>query len=457
MKVNFTETVLRDANQSLIATRMPYEDFEAILPELDKAGYYSLECWGGATFDSCLRYLNEEPWERLRKIRKACPNTKLQMLLRGQNLLGYKHYPDDVVRLFVRKSVENGIDIIRVFDALNDSRNMESAIRAAKDTKSVHVQGAIVYTISPIHTMESFTKGALELQRMGVDSLCIKDMSGLLSPYHAYNLVRMLKKHLSIPIALHTHCTCGFGEMTYMKAIEAGVDIIDTALSPFGEVTSQPPTESVVMSLKNTIYDTGIDVERLWPLTEHFKQVRKELADEFNLTMPSQINPAVRKYQIPGGMLTNLYNQLKGQGAEDRFDEVLAEMPNVRRDLGYPPLVTPTSQITGSAAALNVLYGRYKIVTNEVRDIVRGKYGRVPGEITEEFRKMCIGDEPVISHRPADDLEPELDKAKKALADEGFPDATPEDVLGYAIFPEVALPFFKKRRDMQKRSTAAQG
>ena len=306
-------------------------------------------------------------------------------------------------------------------------------------------QGALVYTISPIHTMESFTKVAKELQDMGVDSICIKDMSGLLSPYDAYNLIRMLKKHLSVPIELHTHCTCGLGEMTYMKAIEAGVDIIDTALSPFGEITSQPATESMVMALQHSIYDTDIDVDRLWPIVDHFKHVRKELEDEFKLTMPSQINPAVRKYQIPGGMLTNLYNQLKAQGAEDRFDEVLAEMPNVRRDLGYPPLVTPTSQITGSAAALNVLYGRYKIVTNEVRDIVRGKYGRVPGKIDEEFRKMCIGDEPVITHRPADDLEPELEKSKKALADEGFPDASPEDVLSYTLFPEVALPFFRKR------------
>lgn len=450
-RVKITETVLRDGHQSIAATRMRLRHMQPVLEAMDEIGYNALECWGGATFDTCMRFLDEDPWERLRTIKKYVKKTPLQMLFRGQNILGYRHYADDVVYEFVNRAVDNGIDIIRVFDALNDSRNMESAIKAAKDTKAVHVQGAIVYTISPIHTMESFTKGALELQRMGVDSLCIKDMSGLLSPYDAYNLVRMLKKHLSVPIELHTHCTCGFGEMTYMKAIEAGVDIVDTALSPFGEVTSQPPTESVVMTLKNTIYDTDIDVERLWPLTEHFKQVRKELADEFNLTMPSQINPAVRKYQIPGGMLTNLYNQLKGQGAEDRFDDVLAEMPNVRRDLGYPPLVTPTSQITGSAAALNVLYGRYKIVTNEVRDIVRGKYGRVPGTITEEFRKMCIGDEAVINHRPADDLEPELAKARQELADEGFPDATPEDVLGYAVFPEVALPFFKKRKERQDR------
>ncbi len=450
-RVKITETVLRDGHQSIAATRMRLRHMQPVLEAMDEIGYNALECWGGATFDTCMRFLDEDPWERLRTIKKYVKKTPLQMLFRGQNILGYRHYADDVVYEFVNRAVDNGIDIIRVFDALNDSRNMESAIKAAKDTKAVHVQGAIVYTISPIHTMESFTKGALELQRMGVDSLCIKDMSGLLSPYDAYNLVRMLKKHLSVPIELHTHCTCGFGEMTYMKAIEAGVDIVDTALAPFGEVTSQPPTESVVMTLKNTIYDTDIDVERLWPLTEHFKQVRKELADEFNLTMPSQINPAVRKYQIPGGMLTNLYNQLKGQGAEDRFDDVLAEMPNVRRDLGYPPLVTPTSQITGSAAALNVLYGRYKIVTNEVRDIVRGKYGRVPGTITEEFRKMCIGDEAVINHRPADDLEPELAKARQELADEGFPDATPEDVLGYAVFPEVALPFFKKRKERQDR------
>ena len=401
-----------------------------------------------------MRFLDEDPWERLRTIKKYVQKTPLQMLFRGQNILGYRHYADDVVYEFVNRAVDNGIDIIRVFDALNDPRNMEAAIKAAKDTKSVHVQGTLVYTISPIHTLESFTRVAGELEEMGVDSVCIKDMSGLLAPYDAYNLVRMLKKHLHVPIELHTHCTCGFGEMTYLKAIEAGVDIIDTALSPFGEITSQPATETMVMALQGSIYDSGIDIEKLWPLTEHFKKVRKELADEFKLTMPAQINPAVRKYQIPGGMLTNLYNQLKNQGAEDRFDDVLAEMPNVRRDLGYPPLVTPTSQITGSAAALNVLFGRYKIITNEVRDIVRGKYGRVPGTISEEFRKMCIGDEPVIDHRPADDLEPELGKAKEELAKEGFPDASPEDVLSYTLFPEVALPFFKSHKKKQTQEQA---
>lgn len=446
-RIKITETVLRDGHQSIAATRMRLRQMIPVLEAMDEVGYNALECWGGATFDTCMRFLDEDPWERLRTLKRYVKKTPLQMLFRGQNILGYRNYADDVVYEFVNRAVDNGIDIIRVFDALNDPRNLEAAVKAAKDTKAVQIQGALVYTISPIHTMESFTEVAVELQEMGVDSICIKDMSGLLTPYDAYNLVRMLKKHISVPLELHTHCTCGLGEMTYLKAVEAGVDIIDTALSPFGEVTSQPPTESVVMALQGSIYDTDIDVERLWPLTEHFKKVRKELAAEFKLTMPDQINPAVRKYQIPGGMLTNLYNQLKGQGAEERFDEVLAEMPQVRKDLGYPPLVTPTSQITGSAAALNVLYGRYKIITNEVRDIVRGKYGRVPGKIDSAFRKMCIGDEPVINHRPADDIAPELGKAKEELAAQGFPDAAPEDVLSFALFPEVALPFFKQRAE----------
>ncbi|WP_075571940.1 pyruvate carboxylase subunit B [Megasphaera coli] len=454
-RVKITETVLRDGHQSIAATRMRINQMIPVLEAMDEVGYHAVECWGGATFDSCMRFLDEDPWERLRTLKRYVKKTPLQMLFRGQNILGYRHYADDMVYEFVNRAVDNGIDIIRVFDALNDSRNLESAVKAAKETKSVHIQGAMVYTISPIHTLESFTKGAVELQEMGVDSLCIKDMSGLLAPYDAYNLIRMLKKHLTVPIELHTHCTCGFGEMTYLKAVEAGVDIIDTALSPFGSVTSQPATETMVMALQGSIYDTDIDTEKLWPIVNHFKDVRRQIASEFNLTLPSQINPAVRKYQIPGGMLTNLYNQLKSQGAEDRFDEVLAEMPNVRRDLGYPPLVTPTSQITGSAAALNVLFGRYKMITNEVRDIVRGKYGRVPGEITDEFRKLCIGDEPVIDHRPADDLEPEVEKAKAELAAAGYPDAPMEDVLSYALFPEVALPFFAKRNERRKQEVTA--
>ncbi|WP_273062547.1 pyruvate carboxylase subunit B [Colibacter massiliensis] len=454
-RVKITETVLRDGHQSIAATRMRINQMIPVLEAMDEVGYHAVECWGGATFDSCMRFLDEDPWERLRTLKRYVKKTPLQMLFRGQNILGYRHYADDMVYEFVNRAVDNGIDIIRVFDALNDSRNLESAVKAAKETKSVHIQGAMVYTISPIHTLESFTKGAVELQEMGVDSLCIKDMSGLLAPYDAYNLIRMLKKHLTVPIELHTHCTCGFGEMTYLKAVEAGVDIIDTALSPFGSVTSQPATETMVMALQGSIYDTDIDTEKLWPIVNHFKDVRRQIASEFNLTLPSQINPAVRKYQIPGGMLTNLYNQLKSQGAEDRFDEVLAEMPNVRRDLGYPPLVTPTSQITGSAAALNVLFGRYKMITNEVRDIVRGKYGRVPGEITDDFRKLCIGDEPVIDHRPADDLEPEVEKAKAELAAAGYPDAPMEDVLSYALFPEVALPFFAKRNERRKQEVTA--
>ena len=442
-RVKITETVLRDGHQSIAATRMRLRQMLPVLEAMDEVGYNALECWGGATFDSCMRFLDEDPWERLRTIKKHVKKTPLQMLFRGQNILGYRHYADDVVYEFVNRAVDNGIDIIRVFDALNDPRNLEASIKAAKDTKSVHVQGALVYTISPIHTMESFTKVAKELQDMGVDSICIKDMSGLLSPYDAYNLIRMLKKHLSVPIELHTHCTCGLGEMTYMKAIEAGVDIIDTALSPFGEITSQPATESMVMSLQHSIYDTDIDVDRLWPIVDHFKNVRKELEDEFKLTMPSQINPAVRKYQIPGGMLTNLYNQLKAQGAEDRFDEVLAEMPNVRRDLGYPPLVTPTSQIVGTQAAMNVISGkRWKMIPNEVRQYFRGYYGKTPAPVDPEIQKIVLGDEQPITCRFADTLEPEMEKLKSEASKYAIQE---EDVLTYAMFPQVAPKFFEKR------------
>jgi len=444
-RVKITETVLRDGHQSIAATRMHTSQMLPVLEALDEVGYYSLECWGGATFDASMRFLNENPWERLRLLKKHIKKTPLQMLLRGQNILGYKHYADDVVYEFINRAVDNGIDIIRVFDALNDTRNLEKSIQVAKAAK-VHVQGAFVYTISPIHTTENFLHVAKELVEMGVDSLCIKDMSGLLAPFDAYDLVKALKENFDLPLAIHTHSTCGLGSMAYLKAVEAGVDIIDTALSPFALSTSQPATESMIMSFENTPYDTGINEKSLLKLADYFKQVKKNLAEEFKLNMESQINPAVREYQIPGGMLTNLYNQLKEQGAADRFDEVLAEMPNVRKDLGYPPLVTPTSQITGSMAALNVLFGRYKIVPNEVKEIVRGNYGRVPGEITEEFRKMIIGDEPVIDHRPADDIAPEIEKAKQELAAKGFPDSPMEDVLSYVLFPEVALQFFEKRK-----------
>ena len=444
-RVKITETVLRDGHQSIAATRMQTSQMLPVLEALDEIGYHSLECWGGATFDASMRFLNENPWERLRILKKHIKKTPLQMLLRGQNILGYKHYADDVVYEFINRAVDNGIDIIRVFDALNDTRNLEKSIQVAKNAK-VHVQGAFVYTISPIHTTDNFLHVAKELVEMGVDSLCIKDMSGLLAPFDAYDLVKALKENFDLPLAIHTHSTCGLGSMAYLKAVEAGVDIIDTALSPFALSTSQPATESMIMSFENTPYDTGISEKSLLKLADYFKQVKKDLAEEFKLNMESQINPAVREYQIPGGMLTNLYNQLKEQGAADRFDEVLAEMPNVRKDLGYPPLVTPTSQITGSMAALNVLFGRYKIVPNEVKEIVRGNYGRVPGEITDEFRKMIIGDEPVIDHRPADDIAPEIEKAKQELAAKGFPDSPMEDVLSYVLFPEVALQFFDIRK-----------
>lgn len=444
-RVKITETVLRDGHQSIAATRMHTSQMLPVLEALDEVGYHSLECWGGATFDASMRFLNENPWERLRLLKKHIKKTPLQMLLRGQNILGYKHYADDVVYEFINRAVDNGIDIIRVFDALNDTRNLEKSIQVAK-AANVHVQGAFVYTISPIHTTANFLQVAKELVEMGVDSLCIKDMSGLLAPFDAYDLVKALKENFDLPLAIHTHSTCGLGSMAYLKAVEAGVDIIDTALSPFALSTSQPATESMIMSFENTPYDTGINEKSLLKLADYFKQVKKNLAEEFKLNMESQINPAVREYQIPGGMLTNLYNQLKEQGAADRFDEVLAEMPNVRKDLGYPPLVTPTSQITGSMAALNVLFGRYKIVPNEVKEIVRGNYGRVPGEITDEFRKMIIGDEPVIDHRPADDIAPEIEKAKLELAAKGFPDSPMEDVLSYVLFPEVALQFFEKRK-----------
>jgi len=444
-KVKITETILRDGHQSIAATRMRLKDILPALEAMDDVGYNALECWGGATFDACMRFLDEDPWERLRVIRKHVKKTPLQMLLRGQNILGYRNYADDVVYEFINRAVDNGIDIIRVFDALNDTRNLEKSIQVGKDA-NVHVQGALVYTISPIHTPENFLEVAKQLVSMGVDSLCIKDMSGLLAPYDAYDLVKKLKENTGIPIELHTHYTCGFGSMTCLKAIEAGVDIIDTALSPFALATSQPATETMVMALENTLYDTGLDIHKLLLLGEYFKDVKKNMRADFDIMMATQINPSVRQYQIPGGMLTNLYNQLKDQGAEDRFDEVLAEMPRVRKELGYPPLVTPTSQITGSMAALNVLFGRYKMIPNEVKNIVRGKYGRVPGVISDEFRKMIIGDEQPITYRPADDLSPEIGKAKQELVAKKFIGITPEDIVSYAIFPEVALPFFEKHR-----------
>ena len=378
--VKIVETVLRDGHQSLAATRMRISDMLPALEQLDNAGYYALEAWGGATFDSCLRFLNEDPWQRLRTLKKHLRKTPIQMLLRGQNILGYNHYADDVVREFVNRSVDNGVSIIRIFDALNDTRNLECAMRAAKEA-GAHVQGCIVYTISPYHQDKDFVQLGKELAQMGADSICIKDMAGLLRPYAAESLIRSLKAELNLPIDLHTHFTSGMGDMTYLKAIEAGVDIVDTALSPFACSTSQPCTESLVATLQGTEYDTGIDLPLLHDLADYFKGVKKDLVDDFNLNTNIPIDPKVLTFQIPGGMLSNLLNQMKEMGVADKYPQLLEEMPRVRAELGYPPLVTPTSQIVGTMAVLNVALGRYKMIPREVKDLVLGKYGRTPAPI----------------------------------------------------------------------------
>ncbi|MFR8403671.1 MAG: oxaloacetate decarboxylase subunit alpha [Monoglobus pectinilyticus] len=442
-KVGITETICRDAHQSLIATRMTTEEMLPALPLMDKVGYHSLEVWGGATFDACLRFLNEDPWERLRKIRKAAPKTKLQMLFRGQNVLGYRHYADDVVEYFVQKSIANGIDIIRIFDALNDVRNLQTAINATKKEKG-HVKAAISYTISPVHNNDFFVKLAKEYESCGADSICIKDMAGLLTPYNAFELVKKLKKAVKIPIQLHTHYTSGVGQ-TYLKAIEAGVDIVDTALSPMALGTSQPPTEPLVATLQGTEYDTGIDLNLLTEIAEYFKPLReKYLASGLMSTKVLGVDINTLKYQVPGGMLSNLVSQLKQQGKEDKLDEVLKEVPEVRKDLGYPPLVTPTSQIVGTQAVLNVLMGeRYKMVTKETKGICKGEYGRTPVPIDDEFRKKIIGNEKAITCRPADLIKPELEKLKKECAEWT---EQPEDVLSYALFDQVAVKFFEQRK-----------
>lgn len=443
--VKIVETVLRDGHQSLAATRMRITDMIPVLEQLDEAGYHALEAWGGATFDSCLRFINEDPWERLRTLKKHLKKTPIQMLLRGQNVLGYNHYADDVVTEFVNRSVDNGVGVIRIFDALNDVRNLEVAMKAAK-AAGAHVQGAFVYTISPYHQQENFLQVAKDLVQLGADSICIKDMSGLLAPYTAYDLVKALKADIQVPIELHTHYTSGMASMTYLKAIEAGVDIVDCALSPFAMGTAQPATEAIVAALEGTEWETGIKKEQLYPIADHFRSVKKELAETFKLNTAIDIDTKVLTFQIPGGMLSNLLNQMKEQGMADRYPELLEEMPRVRADLGYPPLVTPTSQITGSMAAFNVMLGRYKVVPREIKDIVRGKYGRTPAPIDPEFRQLIVGDEPIITHRPADDIAPQLDYLRKELAEQGYPNASMEDVLSYALFPEVALQFFKNKR-----------
>jgi oxaloacetate decarboxylase alpha subunit len=446
-KVKITETVLRDSHQSLVATRMTTEEMLPILEEMDKVGYHSLEAWGGATFDACLRFLNEDPWDRLRKIRSKVKNTKLQMLFRGQNILGYRHYADDVVEYFVQKSIANGIDILRIFDALNDPRNLKTAINATKK-EGGHVQAAISYTTGPVYTTEYFTKYAKQLEEMGADSICIKDMAGLLKPYDAYELVKALKETVKVPLQLHTHYTAGLASMTLVKAIEAGVDIVDTAISPMAMGTSQPATEPLVASLAGTKYDTGLDLKQLDVISRYFMPIREEY-QKSGLLDPKVLNVDVNAllYQVPGGMLSNLVSQLKQAGKSDKFNEVLEEVPRVRADAGYPPLVTPSSQIVGTQAVFNVIMGeRYKNVTKEFKGLVRGEYGKTPVPINPEFQKKIIGDAKPITYRPADDLKPELDELREKVKPWAIQD---EDVLSYALFEQVATKFFEWRKNQQ--------
>ena len=444
-KILITDVTLRDAHQSLIATRMTTEEMLPILEKMDKVGFYSLECWGGATFDACLRFLNEDPWDRLRTIREKCPNTKLQMVFRGQNMLGYRHYADDVLEYFVQKSVANGIDIIRIFDALNDIKNLQTAIKAAKKEKA-HAQVAISYTTGPVFTTEYYVDYAKRIEETGADSICIKDMAALLTPYTTAELVTALKEAVSIPIQLHTHYTSGLASMCLLKGIEAGADILDTAMSPLALGTSHAPTESMVAALKGTEYDTGLDLILLNEIRDYFMTLRKKYLDSGLLDpkmLATDANALI--YQVPGGMLSNLLSQLKQAGKEDQLQDVLNEVPRVREDSGYPPLVTPTSQIVGTQAVFNVITGeRYKMCTNEFKDMVAGKYGTTPMPIDPEFQKKIIGDAPVITGRPADLLEPELDTLRKEMAQWSEQE---EDVLSYAMFPKVSLDFFKKRQE----------
>ena len=452
MKVNITETVLRDANQSLIATRMPFEDFEPVLEKIDEAGYASIECWGGATFDSCLRYLSEDPWERLRKIKSKVKKTKLQMLLRGQNILGYKHYPDDVVRKFVEYSIKNGMDIIRIFDALNDFRNIKVAVEETLKWGG-HAQGAICYTISPIHDLESYAKMGKTLEEMGVNSICIKDMAGIMGPKEAYDIFKALKETVKVPLILHTHSTTGLGPMTYIKAIEAGCSGIDTAISSFSGGTSQPSTETMNYAIKQLGYETDLKEDVLKEINDFFKPVKEKFLQTGVLNpyvMGTETDALV--YQIPGGMLSNLISQLKQQNALDKLEEVLQETPKVRKDLGYPPLVTPMSQMVGVQAAINVLTGeRYKSVTNEIKAYLRGEYGKAPGEIDPDLVKKVLGDEKPITTRFADTLEPAFEKTKKELGSLAQSD---EDVLSYIAFPQIAEKFFKEREDRKAKTVS---
>lgn len=441
--VKITEVVLRDAHQSLLATRMTMDEMRPILPEMDKVGYFSAECWGGATFDSCIRFLDEDPWDRLRTIRKLMPNTKLQMLFRGQNMLGYRHYADDAVEYFVQKSVANGIDILRIFDALNDPRNLETAIKAAKKEKA-HVQACISYTLSPVHTNEYFVGYAKQLEAMGADSICIKDMAGLLKPMTCYELVKALKENVKIPIDIHSHYTSGLASMAIFKGIEAGADIVDTAMSPLALGTSHMPTESLVAALQGTDYDTGLDLNQLNIVREHFAKLREKYIANGQIS-PKMLGVDANTllYQVPGGMLSNMLKQLKDAGKEDKLDEVLKEIPRVREDSGYPPLVTPTSQIVGTQAVFNVIMGeRYKMVTKEFKGLVHGDYGKTPAPIKKEFADMILKGEEPITCRPADLLAPEVEQMKAEAAKYAIQE---EDVLTYAMFPQVAPKFFEKR------------
>ncbi len=440
-QVKITDTTLRDAHQSLIATRMRTRDMLPIAEKLDEAGFFSLEVWGGATFDSCIRYLNEDPWERLRSLKEIIKDTPLQMLLRGQNLVGYRHYADDVVVKFVEKAAENGIGVFRIFDAVNDIRNMEVSIRTAKKC-GAHVQGTISYTTSPVHTTESFVEFGHELASLECDSLCIKDMAGLITPKDAYTLIRSLKKEVGLPVDLHSHSTSGMALMSYMAACKAGVDILDTAFSPFAGGTSQPPTETVVAGLKETKWDTGLDLAKLIDIKAYFEEIKEKYRGILD-PISEKTDTRVLVYQVPGGMLSNLVSQLKEQNAIDRFDEVLEEMPRVREDLGYPPLVTPTSQIVGTQAVLNVLMGeRYKVIPKEVKEYVRGMYGRSPAQINKEIMVKVLGDEQPITCRPADLLEPELARLEEEARELGLVKKE-EDVLTYALYPQVAPKFLR--------------
>ena len=442
-KIEFVDTILRDAHQSLMATRMTYKDMEPALDKLDKVGYKALECWGGATFDSCIRYLNEDPWERIRNIKSHLKNTKTQMLLRGQNLLGYKNYPDDVVEKFVELSVKNGVDIIRIFDALNDLRNIETSLKATKKA-GAEAQVAVCYTTSEVHTIEYFTNLAKEVEKMGADSVAIKDMAGILTPPVSRDLVRSLRKAIDIPIELHTHETTGCGSMTYLKGVEEGADILDTALSPFSGGTSQPPTETLAIILKEAGYKVDLNLDILNELAPYLQEVKNKYLNNGTMRVKMlTVDPKGLIYQVPGGMLSNLNSQPSAAKQEHLFDKVLAEVPSVRKDMGYPPLVTPMSQMVGTQASFNVMTGkRYKMVPNEIKDYLKGLYGKSPVEIDEAFRKSIIGDAEVITDRPANHLEPALDKYKAEVGDLA---RTEEDVSTYALFPQVAKDFLAKK------------